>query len=992
MPAISQRIDNYLGGVSRQSDDKKLPGQVKECLNGYPDPTFGLTKRPGFKWIKNLGTGTTYDNSRWFYIARTKDERYIGCITPKPNSGYGDIDIWNVDGTPCTVHFDALPWAASTAYKVGDRVINDSGKMYQCDTEGTSAGSGGPTGTGSNISDGTTQWDYVSGLVAQSYLSGSRLNYEVLTVQDTSIITNNLVTVAKQADPTFLANRKATVVLSGSPMNNVYTIVIDNNTLTHTSNASGTYDSILTAFENAIDALNISGLSTDKYRESLQFTDDNSTISISATGGQAGDSMYVFLDQVDNVTQLPEQTFHGHLVKVINTNSAEDTYWAKFVADNGTSGAGYWSEGLDPALSPGLDASTMPHELVNTETNVFVFRQVIWTERGVGDDKTNSHPSFVGKKIQSGFFYGNRLGFLADDNISMSQSQEFFNFYHTSAQTVTDADPIDLIASTIKPATLHSVLPTTQGLLLFSKDQQFLLSSADGVLTPTTTNVRAISNYDMDTDINPVDMGGIIKFLSKTPSYTRTFGMQTFGQDENPKILDIGRVVNEWVPDSVDTLIASPQNKFIAMSDQTSRFIYFYRTYHDGKETLLEAWFNWQLPGTVQTIAVDSDDFFAVTKQGSQFTLSQSSLSQSPADAIIVNNDGQKINPCIDLYTTASNVAGNNKVDYDATNDFSKVFIPWANVADLTPIIIIKGTTATGQFIESGFTTTPTVVTNDGDPYFKVLRKDLTSVEDDVIVGWKYDYDITLPKTYFRPDEKQKLTDFTANLTVNRMKFALGLSGVCGFKLKSTGVRQGEVVRQGDGVTTIFSWIDEDFNYVDNDQIKVKINGIESTAFTVSGDKQITLTNAATETKTLTGNNSTKIFDLTFTPRDPTKIKVKFKISGDWVLQDSTGYTLNNNYIHFTTAPPNASNNILVYSADDILIYLDEWYNIVPTAMSNTYLGNDIALSNQSVVQIPIHQRSDNFQLRIFNDSPFPVSLNSMMWEGHYSPRFYRRR
>ena len=47
MPAISQRIDNYLGGVSRQSDDKKLPGQVKECLNGYHDTTFGLTKRPG---------------------------------------------------------------------------------------------------------------------------------------------------------------------------------------------------------------------------------------------------------------------------------------------------------------------------------------------------------------------------------------------------------------------------------------------------------------------------------------------------------------------------------------------------------------------------------------------------------------------------------------------------------------------------------------------------------------------------------------------------------------------------------------------------------------------------------------------------------------------------------------------------------------------------------------------------------------------------------
>ena len=920
MPAISQRIDNYLGGVSRQSDDKKLTGQVKECLNGYPDPTFGLTKRPGFNWIANLGTGTTYDNSKWFYIARTTTERYIGCIKPKPNSGYGDIDIWNVDGTACTVTMD--------------------------------------TSTSVN---------------AENYLTGSRLNYDVLTVQDTSIITNNLITAAKQADPTFNANRKATLVLSGSPVSNSYTVVVDGNSITHTSNASGTYDSILTALKSAIDALSISGLSTVKYRESLQLTDSNSSITISASGGQAGDSLYVFQDQVDNVTQLPEQTFHGHLVKIVNTASNDDTYFAKFVADNSTSGPGYWSEGLDPAKSVGLDPATMPHELVNTSTNAFTFRQVSWTARLVGDDTTNSHPSFVGAKIQAGFFYNNRLGFLSDDNVSMSQSQDFYNFYHTSAQTVTDADPIDLSVSTIRPATLHSVLPTTQGLLLFSKDQQFMMSSADGVLTPTSTNIRVIANYDLDTDVPPVDMGGIINFISKTPSYTRTFGMQTFGQDENPKILDIGRVVNEWVPATVDTMIASPQNKFIAMSDQTSRFIYFYRTYNDGKEVLVEAWFNWQLSGTVQTVAVDSDDLFAVTKQGSQFTLSKSSLSQSPSDAIIVNNDGSRINPCMDLYKEAPNVT------YRASEDFSKCYIPWNNVSGLTPVIVIKGTTATGQFIESGFTTTPTVATdsnwaastayivgdvvvNDSDKvyvcdtagtsagsggptgtgsnitdgstrwdylrtgstYFKVLRKDLSGVASDVVVGWKYDYDITLPKTYFRPDDAQKITDFTANLTINRMKFALGLSGVCGFKLKSTGVRQGKKEYTGDGSTTVYNWIAEDFTYVDDDQIKVTLDGVVTTAFSVSADKQIT----------------------------------------------------------FDSAP---ANNV------KIVIYLDEWYNLNPTIIADTYLGNDIAIKDQSVVQIPIHQRTDNFQLRVFNDSPFPVSLNSMMWEGHYSPRFYRR-
>ena len=105
--------------------------------------------------------------------------------------------------------------------------------------------------------------------------------------------------------------------------------------------------------------------------------------------------------------------------------------------------------------------------------------------------------------------------------------------------------------------------------------------------------------------------------------------------------------------------------------------------------------------GNVQAIAADSDEFYAVTKQGSQFTLSKASLSQSPQDAIIVNNDGKKINPCIDLYATASSVT------YDTAGEFSKCFIPYTDATNLTPVLIIKGTTATGNFIESGFTISP---------------------------------------------------------------------------------------------------------------------------------------------------------------------------------------------------------------------------------------------------------------------------------------------
>ena len=369
-------------------------------------------------------------------------------------------------------------------------------------------------------------------------------------------------------------------------------------------------------------------------------------------------------------------------------NHTSDTYFARFVADDGVSGTGYWAETIDPAKSPGLVDSSMPHELINTALNTFTFRKITWTDRLVGDDNTNSHPSFVGAKIQQSFFHSNRLGFLANDNVSMSQSGQFHNFYYTSAQTATDADPVDLSSSTIRPAALHGVVPTAQGLVLFSKSQQFLMRGVDGILTPSSATISTISNYEMDTNVDPVNMGNTLNFISKTPSYTRIFGMITRGQNENPEVVDVGRVVNEWVPATVDTFIASPQNQFLALSGQSSDKVYFYRTYSQGEQNIIEAWFNWEMMGNVQTIAVDQDDMYAVTKQANQFTISKGSLSQSPEDAIIVNNVGTKINPCIDLFATASYVG------WDSTNEISKCYIPWNNVTGLTPVLIIKGSTA----------------------------------------------------------------------------------------------------------------------------------------------------------------------------------------------------------------------------------------------------------------------------------------------------------
>ena len=167
-------------------------------------------------------------------------------------------------------------------------------------------------------------------------------------------------------------------------------------TFTTTTSGTETYDGLLTTLKNGIDAFSISGLTVTKYAATLEISrvisGTRTAFGISCKGGPANNKLAVFQDQVDNVAQLPTQSFHGRVVKIINTESTNDTYFAKFVADDGVSGVGHWEETLDPSKSPGLDNSTMPHELINTATNTFQLRKATYTARICGDDTTNSHP------------------------------------------------------------------------------------------------------------------------------------------------------------------------------------------------------------------------------------------------------------------------------------------------------------------------------------------------------------------------------------------------------------------------------------------------------------------------------------------------------------------------------------------------------------------------------------------------------------------------
>jgi hypothetical protein len=102
--------------------------------------------------------------------------RGVSCVAATPAGRfllYADEDnglhiyaestgLWEAAATDTTVL-----WAGSAAYVVGDRVVN-GGNVYTCTVAGTSAASGGPTGTGASIADNTVTWQFIHAQAAHA--------------------------------------------------------------------------------------------------------------------------------------------------------------------------------------------------------------------------------------------------------------------------------------------------------------------------------------------------------------------------------------------------------------------------------------------------------------------------------------------------------------------------------------------------------------------------------------------------------------------------------------------------------------------------------------------------------------------------------------------------------------------------------------------------------------------------------------------------------
>ena len=347
----------------------------------------------------------------------------------------------------------------------------------------------------------------------------------------------------------------------------------------------------------------------------------------------------VITSSVQDVADLPKQCKEGYVVKVKNSSNDEDDYYLKFFANNGLSGDGVWEECAAPNRLIEFDKATMPIQLVRTSLTEFTVSQIDYETCPVGDSITAPKPSFMStvsgqdgdlstknNTINNMVFFRNRLVFLSDENVIMSRPGDFFNFWPKSAIVSGPEDPIDLSCSSKYPAIIYDAIEVNSGLVLFTKNQQFMLTTDSDVLNPSTVKINALASYNFNEKTNPISLGTTVGFLDNANKYSRFFEMSRLLREGEPLVIEQSKVVSQLFARDLKLISNSRENSIIFFSEEDTSTLYGYRYFTSGNERVLQAWFTWTLTGTIRYHCMLDDALFVVVKNGGKDQLLRYSI------------------------------------------------------------------------------------------------------------------------------------------------------------------------------------------------------------------------------------------------------------------------------------------------------------------------------------------------------------------------------
>tara|TARA_Y100000401_G_scaffold15553_1_gene10569 strand:- start:9564 stop:12065 length:2502 start_codon:yes stop_codon:yes gene_type:complete len=697
MPLINTSLANLVQGVSQQPDTLRFDGQCEEQINALSSVSDGLKKRPNTRYLTNLISSAIADGAFVHFINRDKNEKYVLIINNNVAQVFNILNFASVTTTGSTTYSSSdylyvpsgtKPKDVLKALTVGDTtfILNTSVDVDRTSTKSASHTSSAATnkalvfikqgdfksrynikikhgsntikasyGSGDAAGSGTGQGvNSQAGLIAKKLRDA--LNTSLGEVTGHGFTLGDVEGIGTGAGETIVADDYDT---GGTPSRYLYPLF-------EISRADGT------AFE------------------------------ITVSDSKSGTALGVAYKEVGSITDLPTVAPNGFKIKVRgDAEAGEDDYFVKFVTNDGsTTGVsdGGWVEDIGFDEYTQLLNTTLPHKLVNSSANTFALSACTWTTRQVGEDETNPFPSFFNgtvttgdRKISDIFFFKNRLGFLSEGSVIMSEAGEYFNFFRTTVRSLLDSDPIDVNVASKRVTKLSSAVAFQENLILFGERGQFVLRGGD-LLTPKTVSISPITNYDNDTSTPPLELGSYLYFPFNRGSFTgiREFTVNT--STDNYDSIEITSHVPQYIPSSVlDMAGSTAENLICVVSSSDAKSIYTYKYYWEGNQKVLSSWSKFTFPFDIRGIEfVDSDLYIVAVKNG------KTELLKMPMEEKLVD-DNTTFNTYLDLRQSAT--VSNGTINLSYTPEASDVIQVYTRASGSTEAGALIPSTVNGSTV-----------------------------------------------------------------------------------------------------------------------------------------------------------------------------------------------------------------------------------------------------------------------------------------------------
>ena len=331
---------------------------------------------------------------------------------------------------------------------------------------------------------------------------------------------------------------------------------------------------------------------------------------------------------VQSYDKLPTQPTVDNIYKV--AGDRYDDFSAYFLKYDGE----VYVECPEPGVSITLDETSMPHALVRTGANEMTFTPITWNERLVGNDTINPLPSFIGTQVTDVFMFKNRLGFLCGENLTLSRSGDFFNFFAKTALEILDDDPIDVAVSSEQVTILRHAISFNESLLLLSDQLQFSLHSTSN-LTPSTTASDITTRYPADPNCVPVGAGANVYFASPQSQH---MSIREYFVQPDSLVNDAANItahVPEYLPVSIHTMVSAPAlEALLVASDDEPRTLYLYKYYWQGNEKVQSSWGKWTFDGDIKSLTLMDSTVYVIIQKDDEQWLESITLESKTTDSL----------------------------------------------------------------------------------------------------------------------------------------------------------------------------------------------------------------------------------------------------------------------------------------------------------------------------------------------------------------------